>query len=414
MTKGQLSSWQKQQRRQKLVFRIGVSIVSVVMALVLVGIVSQWLIPDYLPMQKVVLEVNGEKVKTSRLIDMLRFYSGGYSEYVSMFVDSSLENIKQHILIEQYAAELDLVVSDKEVKEKIKEEGFEETNDAIIGLIRSQLLVERLDAEYFEPQIERVQLHRHVFAMFLESEDQVGEMKTKIEAGEDFNQLAAQYSLDSKTANQSGDIQFLPKGVIDSLLNTTGLDDYVFSVELENASGPFSDPEKNKSVGYWIIQIIDKNIENGEMAVHVQVMLLGNETDAQNARLRIEKGEAFDVVAKESSQLPDVETNGGDLGFINTGEISAAVDSFVFAEENSIGVLSHPLRDESQTTKGGYWLVFVPTEEERQISDDHFKQLADQIRSDWLTEIKENPSNEIVYSFDEELREYVIRKVLEE
>ena len=51
-------------------------------------------------------------------------------------------------------------------------------------------------------------------AMFLESEAQANEVIARIEAGEDFGELAAELSLDDVTKEAEGDLGWCPLGVL--------------------------------------------------------------------------------------------------------------------------------------------------------------------------------------------------------
>jgi parvulin-like peptidyl-prolyl isomerase len=60
------------------------------------------------------------------------------------------------------------------------------------------------------------------------------------------------------------------------------------------------------------------------LVVHVQMIQTVTETVATEAQQRIESGEDFATVAKELSQDPQVQDNGGDLGWVTTGQLSGS------------------------------------------------------------------------------------------
>jgi len=66
-TRGQLSSWQKQQRRQKIIMYIGIAVVSAALILTGIGVYYQWYLPDMKPRGDIALEVSGEKYNAGYL-----------------------------------------------------------------------------------------------------------------------------------------------------------------------------------------------------------------------------------------------------------------------------------------------------------------------------------------------------------
>ena len=61
------------------------------------------------------------------------------------------------------------------------------------------MLVGKLKDEYFDPMLPVNAEHRHVMAMFLESEAQAVEVRSRLEVGENFTEVAGELSLESKT-----------------------------------------------------------------------------------------------------------------------------------------------------------------------------------------------------------------------
>ena len=57
-TKRQLSRWQKQKRRQRLIVSIGTSVVIIALGLLVAGIYFQWYLPQEKPFKETVVEVN--------------------------------------------------------------------------------------------------------------------------------------------------------------------------------------------------------------------------------------------------------------------------------------------------------------------------------------------------------------------
>ena len=60
-TKRQLSRWQQQKRRQRIIVSIGISVITVVIGLVIAGIYFGWYLTEYKPLKQIVVEVNDTK-----------------------------------------------------------------------------------------------------------------------------------------------------------------------------------------------------------------------------------------------------------------------------------------------------------------------------------------------------------------
>jgi parvulin-like peptidyl-prolyl isomerase len=89
--------------------------------------------------------------------------------------------------------------------------------------------------------------------MLLGSEQEALDIRERLEAGEDFAELALGYSLDSASSAQGGEITVSPDS------STTAFEDYVFSegVELGVLSQPIRDTEVSSTGGYWLIEVTE-------------------------------------------------------------------------------------------------------------------------------------------------------------
>ncbi len=89
--------------------------------------------------------------------------------------------------------------------------------------------------------------------MLLGSEQEALDIRERLEAGEDFAELALGYSLDSASSADGGEITVSPDS------STKAFDDYVFSegVELGVLSQPIRDTEVSSTGGYWLIEVTE-------------------------------------------------------------------------------------------------------------------------------------------------------------
>ncbi len=250
-------------------------------------------------------------------------------------------------------------------------------------------------------------------AMFLESLSQAEEVRDRLEDGEDFGELAADLSLDTFTQQNNGDLGWKPKGIINGLLDTTILEDFIFSYQVAELSVPIGDNDKTKQLGYWLIQVLERNEQPEE--AHVQTILLGSEEEAQRVLSSLEAGEDCVELAEQFSQRWSA-TQVAAMGWLPPGAMSQTFDDFVFSPETELNTTSEPIRvagNELINTPGGYWLFKVLDSDIREIADEDRDTLANQALTEWLVSVEDNPENTVVSYLDDEIRAFVISKFSE-
>ncbi len=94
----------------------------------------------------------------------------------------------------------------------------------------------------------------HVRAMLLASEEEALEVKARIEAGEDFGQLAAELSQLYGAEEDNGDLGWVVRGS-----HSQAFEMYVFDPETEpgSLSPPILDDSATTQGGYWLIKVLD-------------------------------------------------------------------------------------------------------------------------------------------------------------
>jgi parvulin-like peptidyl-prolyl isomerase len=404
MTKRQLSRWQQQRRRQRFILIAGIAVIVIVLGVLGWGGYDQW----YKPMHETVIEVNGTKFDMAYYIKLLEYYSkGASSSQLTTIADQVVTAIEQSELLRQGAAKLGFTVSDAEVDAKLKSYTPPLSKD-YRDLVRTPMLVSKLQDDYFDKQVPAYAEQRHVFAMFLESEQQANDVSARLEAGEDFSQLAGELSLDTTTKDAKGDLGWVPKGVLPLILDDNLVEEYAFSAEAGALSQPIYDETKVKPVGYWLVKVIDRDDEAKK--AKVKVMLLGSEQEANDIRAKLEAGEDFAALAEKFSQHEDSKANGGDWD-VTEDMVSSTFSDFVFSAD--LNVLSQPIRDDKQSTKGGYWLVKVSEiDSNRQITDEDRTLLKNDAFSKWVDGLTKDPANKVTSYMDANKQLFAITHVL--
>jgi len=404
-TRRQLSRWQKQKRRQRFIIGIGVSVILIAIGLVTAGVYYQWYVPQQKPLKETVIEVNDTSFNMAYYIDTLKYRLTGISpQMVMYYLDIVVQGIQQNELVRQEALELGITVSDAEVDEEINSEGLQDSQ-AVRDITRAKLLFQKMKEDYFNEKVPVSAEQRHVMAMFLESEKQTNSVRQRLLAGEDFSQLAVELSLDTYTRESNGDLGWKPEGIINDLLTTSVLEEYVFSYSVGDVVIPVYDAKKTKQLGYWLVEVLERNAETGE--AHVQAMMLGSEEEAQMILSKLSEGQEFTDLAQEYSQSW-ADEEGADLGWITKGDVSDTIGGFVFNLETELNSISTPIPDEGVSTEGGYWLFKIPEEGVREISEEDRDLLIEQAMQDWLDSLFEDPENIVNSYLDDEMREFAI------
>jgi parvulin-like peptidyl-prolyl isomerase len=387
MTRRQLSRWQRQKRLQRLFIGLFIVIVVAICAIVFTG----WYTNEYRPLHEDVIRVNNVRFTMDYFVKALKFY--GTSAY------NVTQRVQENELVRQEAMTptIGITISDDEVTEYINSLESPLDNE-YRDFYSANLLRERLFDEYIDPQVPTAAEQRHVMAMFLESESQAVDVRSRLEAGEDFTTLAGELSCEGLTKANSGDLDWHTRDIFDMFTEAMETDipiEYAFTAEAGSLSEPLYDAELEKDTGYWLIKVLRE--ENSKGMIYAQAILLGSEEEALEVRDRWESGEEdFDELADEVSQYDWVKEGRGELGWLERGTVTDAFDAYAFDPETELDVISQPIMGTSSTwpTTGGYWLVkVVDVDDNRTISDDDRSILKYQVWQDWVQSLLNDPDN---------------------
>ena len=201
------------------------------------------------------------------------------------------------------------------------------------------------------------------------SADEIKKARTKandiiadIKAGEDFQQQAIAKS-NGRNALKGGDLGWRKQAQLPSLFA-----DAVIDLE----PGEVSEPIKSAS-GFHIIQIADKRGGSTMMVLQTKVkhiLVMPNEIRSDKdskARIKqiykkLDNGDDFAELAKEYSDDPGSAANGGDLGWVNPGDMVPAFDRVM--NEIDLGLLSTPFK-----SKFGWHILLVDERKETDLGE---------------------------------------------
>jgi len=396
-TKHQLSKWQRQMRIRRIV---------IIAAVVFLVGISSWVGYEYYkdyksdPLREIVIKVNGVSFNMEYYVKLLDGYTAEMNSTELYYMGDTIANdIANHIIktevLRQGAKNLGIEVTPEEIDAKVKEAGLSD-DEVYRDMAKSVLLQEKLDA-YFGSQLPDTMEQAHVQAMLVEGQEVATELIAEIEAGGNFTTLAEEFSCNSSV---EGDLGWLPE----ELMPNTLIANAAFNLTPGEISQPIYDKTAIKDLGYWLIEVTDKQDEE----INVLVMLLGSEAEAEVVKAELATGN-FSSLAEKYSQH-ESKTKGGKIDGLKRGDMgSEAFDEVAF--NLTVNEVSEPVKDESVHTTGGYWLVKVIDRGDRELEEVVTKEMIDKHFNDSLEEWKKNSIIENLLD-DKEKREWAVMKVL--
>ena len=399
-TKHQLSKWQRQTKIRRIV---------IIAAVVFLAGILSWVgyesYEDYKarvgPLREVVIEVNDVPFTMEYYVKMIDAYTKNMETedifYMADYIGGMIgDEIIKAELLRQGAKKLGIEVTTEEIDTRLEEAELP-NNETYRDIVHAALLQEKLE-EYFDSQLPDTMEQAHVQVMLAESEEVAEEVITKIEAGGNFTALAEDFSCNSLI---EGDLGWLPE----ELMPNTLIADAAFNLTPGEISPPIYDETTTKDVGYWLIEVTDKEDDK----IKASVMLLGSEVEAKHVKAELVSGN-FSSLAMEYSQH-ESKDEGGELGWLEEGDMgSEAFDQVAF--NITANEVSEPVKDEVIQTTGGYWLVDVVDRGEHQLEEDVKEGLRDKHLNDWFEEWQEDST--IKDLLDEEKKSWAVDRALPE
>ena len=292
---------------------------------------------------------SGNNMELEEFIDYLRSQGTSY--------ENLRENIRRQMLIQrvqQGRVSSEVSITDKEF------EGFLQTDDSIKSL---------------EPEIQLGQI-------LVKTKEEANEILLKLDSGEDFQQLAINFSK-SSSARNGGLLDWKrPSEMAELFANAVdGKDKNWISKPLESGAG------------FHIIKLIDKRgelveFEDQWQVRHILMIPSAIRTDEETfeeitlIRERFIDGESFEDLAKEFSEDPGTSSNGGDLGWSGKGRYAPEFEATMLI--TAVGETSEVFE-----TQFGY----------------HFLQVIDKRNKDITNDLIENRAYNMLFSrkYDEAL-----------
>ncbi len=302
------------------------------------------------PLHEVMIEVNGVPFTMEYFVNTIDAYAkalGWNSTVISysgnQIADMVANDIINAELLRQGAESLNITVTTAEIDAALQKYGF--PNDSTHQDIVRPILLQQKVKDYFGSQLPATMEQADVQVVLVESQEVATELIAEIKAGGNFTALADEFSCNSSI---EGDLGWLPR----ELMPNTLIANAAFNLTVGEVSQPIYDETAIKGVGYWLIEVTDKQGDE----INAEAMLLGSEAQAEQVKAEL-VSQNFSSLAMEYSQDKSKDA-GGQLGWIKQGAMnSTAFDQVAF--NLTLNQVSEPVKDTSVQTTGGYWLVNV-------------------------------------------------------
>ncbi|HJX70260.1 MAG TPA: SurA N-terminal domain-containing protein [Dehalococcoidia bacterium] len=280
--KRQLSRWERERRRRR--------ILEIVISLVIIGVVVAGSVIAYgqfiKPWHQPIVKVNDKVFNMDYYVKMLRlygaetyvsYYTSGYItlDDLGQYMASVADAIRDNELVRQGAEEFGITVSEESIEgklwellvapdEELTDEDFQQRYQEILDKIRlsdrelKQMYIEPilLQSELLEYVEKETYAHVQVQAMLVAGADNATAVRDRWLAGENFNTLVADYSPSKYYPNTSSDnttVEWIPQGI-----ESAAFDEYAFAEGSENSTVSDAISESEGSDNYWLIKVLAK------------------------------------------------------------------------------------------------------------------------------------------------------------
>jgi peptidyl-prolyl cis-trans isomerase SurA len=221
-----------------------------------------------------------------------------------------------------------------------------------------------------------------------EALDRIRAIQERLKHGEDFSELAKQYSEDPGTAKRGGELGFVERGTL-----FPSFEEAAFKLDAGQTSDIVETP-----IGFHLIQMIENRGDKINVR-HILIRIEKSSADDKQVYERLNEirkraldGEDFNKLAQECSDDSTTKAQGGELGWFALDDIQ--IDEFKNAVDTlKIGEISAPFQ-----TQFGYHIVKLEDKREKrkynlQEDYDDFKMKAleakmQKLRKQWIEELK--------------------------
>ncbi|MBI2304113.1 MAG: peptidylprolyl isomerase [Chloroflexi bacterium] len=269
-SRGRLSRWEQEKRRQRLVLVLVASALVLVAGLVGFGYYDSYVAPTLQP----VLRVDGNVVSMGYYLKRVLLYQNfvlrtGQTADIATAPFLLLSALQEEALVVEAASTLGLSVTPQEVSQAIqtrfsspspeplvaeanyrqflKDSGL--NDDEYRKILTAEMLREKVK-ERLAASVPTTTEQVYVMALLLSDEPKAKETATKLKESADPAALAREASSDAEIRDKGGDLGWLPRGI-----RSPQFDEAAFGLPLGSWSQPISTTE-----GYYLLRVLERDM----------------------------------------------------------------------------------------------------------------------------------------------------------
>lgn len=376
LSKHMESKIEKQARLQRIIVIAGAVFLGVVGLIVAIGLY----VDRVAPRNETMLRVNNRTFTVGYYMDLLKVYSQGMEDATQMasIADAAVSQLIQEEVIRQAAPSLGVVIGSDEIKAEL------ERNDLSGGRVMEDLaesaLATQALTEKFKETIPETMEQVRFEIMLVESRSVATEVETRIAAGASLTDLSAEYSA-------STEVPVVQDWVPYEVLANSDVAAALKTLE-PGKSAVAHDPSAVKNLGYWLIEVIDRDDAG---AIKPRAMLTGSLEEALRAKERLAT-EDFATVAEQYSQIYAMTEN-AEFDWVTPEDVvTEAFNAVAFDLE--LNVVSEPIQEREIQTTGAYWVVRLLERDTRALYDTVKDALASTAFDAWYGEVRQQATVE--------------------
>jgi parvulin-like peptidyl-prolyl isomerase len=397
---GRPQSWRKQHK--SIFYAIIIVAVAVVIG------VGGWGISYYQSREyrQAAIRFNGQTFDMRYFINTAELYYGKapVDMSISQFADFVEQQIEHNQTIIQGSAALGVQIKRSDIKSALVKDGKKATREQEDISMTEELV---------SKQVPNVQPQLHVKVMLLESEEAARSALARVQAGEDFGEVAGEVSRLPPAQFNGNDLGWVTPRQADILMSSTKFGDMISGADAGVVSAPVYDDTTSKQLGYWVLEAVEKTdaSDNTTMAkLHIQGILLGSEQEADDIIGQLNAGADINELAKQSSQYPSAQDNGAELGWVTPSQNPSDFDELFSSPLNTV---IGPISDNQSVTKGGYWVYDVLEKNDSlSLTDNQQNLLETDLLNRCTAALQKDPDYKVENLLTQEMKDFTLNKVV--
>ena len=285
------SNLERDKRKQRVVIVLAVIVALLVVAIPLYGWVTNFILPP----RETIVRVNDTSYNMGYLVKLMRMVqrqteAQGQTVNLGTIPFQIVQNLEQDELIVQGAQAIGLTVTEEELDAELRTQFLGEL-DPDAGTSEAELETEF--RERYRQFLNQIQLsakeHRevvirnlyrqklevhlgatiptelpqvHLYALAIQSEEEADEARTQFARGTPFAQLVEEHSQDPEVVRREGEIDWVPRGVLDSAVA-----DFVFDkLPVGEISEPISQFDSSTNQRFYLLYYVPEREELREVS----------------------------------------------------------------------------------------------------------------------------------------------------